>query len=306
MKKRILSIILSVALCVSAVSALSINTCSAISRGTGKVLPTETSITLGVNEPYKQTLTVDAGDGDYMYAWTSDVRKLPNLPLMNKAPTVKYRVSNKKVYLPLIPRQTGYFEVLCSTYNKTCWSDKDSCLKIRVKKAPTSVKLSATNLTLGIGEKFTISENTNSGSYANADNLKWSTSNPNVVIPAKVVGSNKAVVRAKGVGTATIKIKTYNGKTATCRVTVKPAPKSVKLSRSSLNLIKGMRCTISETTNSGSYAQSFTWSSSNSKVATVTKCSGNKAIVKAVGKGTAYIKIKTYNGKTATCKVTVK
>lgn len=306
MAKRIISTILSLTLCISAISAVSINTYSAISQGTGKVLPTEKSITLGVNEPYTQALTVDAGEGDYMYAWTSDIRKLPNFSLMGKAPTVKCRVSNKKVNLPLVPRQTGYFEVLCSTYNKTCWSDKDSCLKVRVKDAPTSVKLSNTNLTLGEGEKFTISESTNSGSYANADNLKWTTSNPNVAIPAKVSGSNKAVIRAKGVGTATITVKTYNGKTATCKVTVKNAPTSVKLSRSSLNLIKGMRCTISETTNSGSYAKSFAWSSSNTMVATVTKDSGNKAIVQAVGKGTAYIKIKTYNGKTATCKVTVK
>ncbi|MEE0858849.1 MAG: Ig-like domain-containing protein, partial [Acutalibacteraceae bacterium] len=63
---------------------------------------------------------------------------------------------------------------------------------------------------------------------------------------------------------------------------------------------------ISESTNSGSYASNFTWSSSNTSVATVKKTTANKAQITAQNKGTAYIKITTYNGKTATCKVTVK
>ncbi|WP_366925454.1 Ig-like domain-containing protein [uncultured Ruminococcus sp.] len=48
------------------------------------------------------------------------------------------------------------------------------------------------------------------------------------------------------------------------------------------------------------------WSTSNSSVATVTKGNGNKATITAKSKGTAYIKITLYNGKTAQCKVTVK
>ena len=48
------------------------------------------------------------------------------------------------------------------------------------------------------------------------------------------------------------------------------------------------------------------WSSSNTKTATVAKGSGNKATIKAVAAGTAYVKITLYNGKTAACKVMVK
>ena len=119
---------------------------------------------------------------------------------------------------------------------------------------------------------------------------------------------NKAIIKATGVGTAYVKITLYNGKTAQCKVTVKNAPASVRLSKTNLTLNKGASYTISEGTSSGSYANAsnLKWSSSNTKVATVTKGNGNKAVIKANAKGTAYIKITLYNGKTAQCKVTVK
>lgn len=91
-------------------------------------------------------------------------------------------------------------------------------------------------------------------------------------------------------------------------VKVYNAPKSVKLNYTYLAIPKGRSTTISETTDKGSYAnnQNLKWLSSNTKVATVTKGSGNKATIKAVRKGTAYITIRTYNGKTAKCKVVVR
>lgn len=175
--------------------------------------------------------------------------------------------------------------------------------KVNVKAAPSSIKVSTTNLTLGVGEEFIISESTNSGSYAWKFN--WSSSNTKVATVAKTSG-NKAKIVAKGTGTADITVKTYNGKTATCKVTVKSAPTSVTLSTSNLTLGKGETFIISQNSNSGSYARNFTWSSSNSNVATIEKTSGNKAKITAKSNGTATITIKTYNGKTATCKVTVK
>jgi uncharacterized protein YjdB len=175
--------------------------------------------------------------------------------------------------------------------------------KVTVKAAPSSIKVSTTNLTLGVGEEFIISESTNFGSYAWKFN--WSSSNIKVATVTKTSG-NKAKIIAKGTGTADITVKTYNGKTATCKVTVKSAPSSVTLSTSSLTLGKGETFIISQNSNSGSYARNFTWSSSNSNVATIEKTSGNKAKITAKSNGTATITIKTYNGKTATCKLTVK
>ena len=175
--------------------------------------------------------------------------------------------------------------------------------KVTVKPAPSSIKVSTNNLTLGAGEEFIISESTNSGSYA--WKFGWSSSDTKVATVTKTSG-NKAKIVAKGTGTAYITVKTYNGKSASCKVTVKSAPTSVTLSNSNIILGKGETFIISQNSNSGSYAKSFTWSSSNSNVATIEKISGNKAKITAKANGTATITFKTYNRITATCKVTVK
>ena len=167
---------------------------------------------------------------------------------------------------------------------------------------PTGVKLNQSSLTLGKGESYGL---VNTVLPANAKNktCTWSTSNSSAATV-----SNTGKVTAKAVGTATITVKTVNGKTATCKVTVKPAPKSVKINPTALTLGKGESYTVSESTSKGSYANgaNLKWTSTNTRVATVQKGKGNKAVIKAVGTGTANIKITLFNGKTATCKVTVK
>ena len=188
---------------------------------------------------------------------------------------------------------------------KTVNGKKATC-KVTVKTMPTSVKTSPTALTLGKGESYTIKENTNSGSYAHAANLKWTSTNTRVVTVKKGSG-NKATLKAVGTGTASVRVTLYNGRTATCRVTIKKAPASVKISPSSLTLNVGESYTIKENTNSGSYANAanLKWTSTNTRVVTVKKGSGNKAVLKAVSEGTANVKLTLYNGKTAICKVSV-
>ena len=189
---------------------------------------------------------------------------------------------------------------------KTVNGKKATC-KVTVKTMPTSVKTSPTALTLGKGESYTIRENTNSGSYAHAANLKWTSTNTRVVTVKKGSG-NKAALKAVGTGTASVRVTLYNGRTATCKVTIKKAPASVKISPSSLTLNVGESYTIKENTNSGSYAHAanLKWTSTNTRVVTVKKGSGNKAALKAVGTGTASVRVTLYNGRTATCKVTIK
>ncbi len=252
------------------------------------------SVTLGIGEAY--TLSETTNSGSYANAgnlkWTSSNSGVVSV--------TKTEGTNRAT---LLAKKAGTANITIKTYN-----GKTAACKVTVKPAPASVKVKPESLKLGAGEKITISECTNSGSYANADNLYWTSSNTGIAEVYKVSGTNKAEIRAKKAGTANITIKTYNGKTATCKVTVKPAPSSVKLSASSITLNKGKTYTISESSNSGSYANAanLKWTSTNTSVATVTKGSANKAAIKAVNKGTAYIKITLYNGKTARCKVTVK
>ena len=84
--------------------------------------------------------------------------------------------------------------------------------------APTSVSLNKTSLTLDVGKSYTL---TKTVSPSNAViSCTWSSSNTSIAI----VDSNGKVT-AKKAGTATITVKTSNGKTATCKVTVNlPTP----------------------------------------------------------------------------------
>ena len=251
-----------------------------------------TSVTLGVGETY--TISESTNSGSYANAanlkWSSS----------NNSVATVTKGSGNKATIKATGVGTAYVKI-------TLYNGKTAQCKVTVKSAPASVKTNPTSLTLGKGEYYTISESTNSGSYANAANLKWSSSNNSVATVTKGSG-NKATIKATGVGTAYVKIMLYNGKTAQCKVTVKSAPVSVITNPTSVTLGKGETYTISESTNSGAYANAanLKWSSSNNRVATVTKDSGNKATIKATGVGTAYVKITLYNGKTAQCKVTVK
>ena len=247
------------------------------------------SLTLGKGEKYTISQSTNSGSYAWGFSWSSSNTSVATV---TKGSANKATVTAKGV---------GTATITIKTYN-----GKTATCKVTVKNAPSSVKTNPTSVTLGKGEKYTISENTNSGTYANATNLKWSTTNSNVATVTKG-SANKATITAKGVGTAYIKITLYNSKTAQCKVTVKNAPSSVKTNPTSVTIFTGEKYTISESTNSGSYANAanLKWSTSNSNVATITKGSGNKAVITAKGAGTAYVKITLFNGKTATCKVTV-
>ena len=78
-------------------------------------------------------------------------------------------------------------------------------------------------------------------------------------------------------------------------------PTSVSLNKTSLTLDVGKSYTLTKTVSPSNAVTSYNWSSSNTSVATVDK--NGKVTAKA--SGTATITVKTSNGKTANCKVTV-
>ncbi len=88
---------------------------------------------------------------------------------------------------------------------------------------PTSVSLNKTSLTLDVGKSYTL---TKTVSPPNAvTSYIWSSSNTSVATVDK-----NGKVTAKKAGTATITVKTSNGKTANCKVTVNlPAPQITSL-----------------------------------------------------------------------------
>ena len=164
----------------------------------------------------------------------------------------------------------------------------------------TQVKLNKTAMSLTAGQTGTLSATV---LPVNATNKKvtWKSGNTGI---ATVNASG--VVKGVRPGTVTITATSASGgKTASCKVTVKPIPVTgVRLNKTSANIYAGYTTTLSATvlptnaTNKG-----VTWSSSNNKVASVT----SQGVVRGIKKGTATITVTTSDGKKkATCKITVK
>ncbi len=118
--------------------------------------------------------------------------------------------------------------------------------------------------------------------------------------PSVASVSDGGVVTAHKVGQCTIVITSYNGLDRMVNVQVKEAPEKVTLSESKLSLEHGESATLAYTLPEGS-AGKVTYRSS--KPAYVRVNSDGK--ITAMKKGSAVITATTYNGKKATCKVTV-
>ncbi|MFT8314005.1 MAG: Ig-like domain-containing protein, partial [Clostridium sp.] len=164
----------------------------------------------------------------------------------------------------------------------------------------TGVGLYTTSSTLTVGNSTWLSYTVYPYNAANSS-VTWSTSNSKVA----TVSSN-GTVTAVGAGTATITVTTVDGnKTAVCNVTVNTPVKvsSIALSRTTDTLVVGSNDYLSKTIYPYNAAdQNVIWTTSNSKVATVS----TSGTVTAVSVGTATITATTEDGsKTATCIVTV-
>lgn len=101
---------------------------------------------------------------------------------------------------------------------------------------------------------------------------------------------------AKKAGTTTVRCKMPNGTQATCNVTVKPLATSLKLNASEIVLYIGQSFDINSSVPKGTAAYYRLYSSSNSKIAAVTRGGG---VVKGVATGKATVTCTLNNGKKA-------
>lgn len=146
--------------------------------------------------------------------------------------------------------------------------------------AASKLKVSPTRKTVYIGSKVTIKAN---------KKVKWSVSGKKkiVKIVSKKSKKNKKVtVKAYKAGTAYVKAK-YGKKTKKIRITVRSkVPTKINVVSTETGIGVGNHCTVKVKSVSPSYAsKSVTWSSSNTKIATV-NASG---LVKGVKPGVATI-----------------
>ena len=118
---------------------------------------------------------------------------------------------------------SGYLGTVAETYAK---ENGFKFIALDVLE-PTSISLNKTSLTLDVGKSYTLTKTVSPSNAVTP--YTWSSSNTSVA----TVDSNGKVT-AKKAGTATITVKTSNGKTANCKVTVNlPTPQITSLTNTS-------------------------------------------------------------------------
>ena len=160
---------------------------------------------------------------------------------------------------------------------------------------PSEVRLNQKKLTLGVKEKASLKAEILPAKAS--QNVTWKSSKPSVV---KVTQDGR--IQAKKKGKAVITAVAGNGKTASCTVTVKKAPKRISLNAKKKTLKRGKTFRIRVKFPKGTWSNRLTYQSGKKKVAAVSA----DGVVKAKKKGTAVITVKTFNGKKAKLTVKVK
>lgn len=225
------------------------------------------------------------------------------LPANTAAVTRIYSSSNSSVARMTKTTWIGEFiGVKPGTANVTVrlYNGKTAKCIVNVKPAPSSVSLTKTSMSMGVGETFSISAvlpaNTASASRT------YTSNNPSVVQMTRSDWMGK--FKALKTGTAKITVRLYNGKTAVCTVYVNPAPAYVKMSKTSMTIKVGQTASVSAILSPGASAATRTYSTNDPSVIKMTRTDWTGTF-KGLKPGTAYVTVKTYNGKTAYCKVTV-
>ncbi len=153
------------------------------------------------------------------------------------------------------------------------------------------------SMTVAVGKSFTLTP-TITPSTATETSLSWSTSNSAV---ASV--NAEGLVTTKSVGTAKITCTTADGKiSASCTIKVVIPATGITVSSDSEELWKGnVVQLVAIVTPSTATDKTITWTSSNTKVATVT----SDGLVTAIAGGECVITVKNSAGQTDTCRITV-
>ena len=175
---------------------------------------------------------------------------------------------------------------------------KEASCEVKVTSKIESISFNKSNITLSKGTSETLKATINPSDTTDDKTLKWTSSNPNIATV-----DNTGKVTAVGGGTATITVKSQNGKEASCEVKVTSKIESISLNKSNITLSKGTSETLKATINPSDATddKTLTWKSEDENIA---KVDGNGKVT-GVGTGTTNITVITSNGKSAACKVTV-
>lgn len=177
---------------------------------------------------------------------------------------------------------------------------KTASCQITVKNAPSKITISQGVLTLGVGETYKLSASIDKNAFCSQRTFRSSNSSIIKMTRSSWQGEFKALKP----GVAYVTVRTYNGKESTCKVTVKAAPTQVALNKGVVYMKSGQRSSVSAVIAVYSGCASRTFRTSDSSVIKMTRTNWQGEFT-ALKKGTAYVTVRTYNGKEASCKVIV-
>ena len=167
-------------------------------------------------------------------------------------------------------------------------------IDIHVFDAPESVDIKEKSFSLGIGEEYTLSPFIPESELDTG--FEYSVSGDD----AFTIDKNGKIKAVKA-GKATVTISTYNKKTVSCEIRVGNPPQKISLSANSKTLYLGATGKVYINIPADCASKEITIESNNEKVIKV----NSKCELTPVAAGKATIKATTYNGKTASCDITV-
>ncbi|MGG0656980.1 Ig-like domain-containing protein [Rummeliibacillus pycnus] len=162
---------------------------------------------------------------------------------------------------------------------------------------PTKISVNKTSLHIANGQKYLVKATV---APTNAENkkVKWTTSNAKIATV-----SSEGLITAKANGNAVISATAVGNEKLVTTIKVNVSTKTVKANKSSLTLVSGKSSTVKAIVSPSDATQkSVTWSTSNSKIASVS----SKGTIKAKKPGTVTITAKAKSAKSAKIKVVVK
>ena len=267
-----------------------------------------TEITFDLSENNKQhqvTATIDPSTTNHstVITWTSSNSNVaevsssgnPNGQLRSMA-TIK-------------AKSNGTATITAKTEN-----GKTATCQVTVHTSPTKITLNKNNILLDISGLNARKEETLKVTYTPSTSdikkkITWTSSNTNVATVDPSGGiSDTATINSKASGKTTITAKTENGFLAQCEVVVQSSITKITLSKTSATLDlaeveAGKNLQLTATIEPRNVTEGYTWSSSNTRVATVS----SNGYVSGKTDGTTTITVKSSSGKrVATCTITVK
>lgn len=219
--KRLISFLLLITISIISINSVSAEKLSSAKYGVTLLTPKKITLGLGENYVVKSRCS-DKGYHSNFY----DI-----LPEGYNSVIAGMKINGNTSYCLIKSKTIGegdyywtysskYYKKSKYKYGEPCGSKYATFFCVDVKYAPNKVYLNKTNIVLKKNTNFILSEKTNNGSYANPQNIKWSSSNNRIAKVTKIPNSNKATIKALNKGICYITVKTYNNKMAKCKVFV--------------------------------------------------------------------------------------